>query len=200
MNKLKNIYIIVSIIFITLLLIFLLKKPKDPEVITVEVPVRIEIPIPAKEGKSDTIYLPSPIRENPINKDLEKRLKEAKDSLSLIKIVKEELKERDYKQKFDDLVQTITVSTKVQGRLLNQSLEYFVKADTITVDTIVPVNIEVPTKIKVFGLLEAGNSIDISKIDPVVKGSVIFKNKTDKLLSVGFDSNKNVWIGYGFKF
>ena len=191
LNK-KNILIVIASIIIIILVIFLFKK-QDPEVI--KVPVKITIPIPVKIGYSDTIFKPSPIKENPINKDLVKKFKEAEDKLSLYE---EAIKEREYNLSFDDSVQTINVYTKVQGKLLSQASNYITKPYTVDIDTVL--NVPVKNKIKVF----AGVSVSVPFLEdsynkPTFQANLLIKNKKDNIILIGFDSKKYIHAGYNIK-
>lgn len=198
-KDIKNIAIIVLIIGIIVLGIFLLQKPKE-EIVEVEIPVEIEIPVPEVKKEFDTIYLPSPIKVNPANKDLLKKYNEAQDSIAKLNLYVEAVKEREYDTIYSDTVQSIKVYSKVQGKLLKQQLSYNIYPDTIQIDTAVKTNIKLPVKNKVFILGEVGQDItNIQSISPVFKGSLVLKNKKDNILSLGIDSNKNIFIGFGFK-
>jgi hypothetical protein len=195
----KNIYIGISILVIGFLIYFLLQKPDKVETI-VEVPVKIEVPVPAKEGKSEIKYLPSPIKENPINKELQKKIELLQDSIAMLDFIKEELTERTYNNEFKDSTQSINVKSTVQGKLLNQSLNYYINPNTVKLDTVIETKIIYPTRIQLFGKVEIGNTIDIQNFEPVFKGDIIIKNKKDRLISLGIDTQERVWVGYGFKF
>lgn len=187
-DKLKNIGIIILTIGIIWLVFF------NKETSTIEVPVIIEVPIPGIQNTFDPIELPIPKTEKPrliLEKDFVKADSITKDSL-----YKDAVKERFYSEIFKDSTQSITVNTKVQGKLLKQQISYDIFSRTIQLDTII--EIPTPNKLKVFGLVELGSST--INIEPVVKSSVLFKTKTDKIISLSVDTQKNAYIGYGFKF
>lgn len=192
-KKIKNIAISILIVFVVYLLFKVFKK-KEPEII--KIPVLVEVEVPGKVGSFPPIEFPTPKKEHPINKELMLKYQEAKDSLEKLILYKEAIKERSYKEKFKDGTQTIEVSTKVQGKLLNQSVEYEIYPDTITKNIQVP--IELPKKkTKVFA---GGELIILSpNRNPALKANLMIQNKKDNIWSIGYDTQKNIYIGYNIK-
>lgn len=192
MNKVGLVVLVIIIIVLGVLLF----KKKEPDVI--RVPVVIEVPVPGKEGKSDTIYLPSPVKQNPINKELLKQFEESQEKL---KLYEEAITERVYEEIFEDSTQTITVTSKTQGKLLEQHLEYKIKPTTVKVDTIIDIPVENIKRLKVYAGAQIGLPIgaEAGIATPALQGNIMIQNKKDNILSLGLDTKGYVWIGYTIK-
>lgn len=180
------------------IIIFLTRDFNKKEEVKVDVPVKLDIPIPAKEGKSDTIYLPSPIKykENPLNKELEKLYKEAKDSLEKQRVFNEAIKEREYNEIYEDSVVKTTVYTRTQGKLLKQSVNYLVKPYNVKVDTIVNTVIQIPKRNELYYGFDTNVNMK-NLTNSSIGSSLLFKNKKDKIIQFGVgiqDVNKGVSV------
>lgn len=189
-NKFK-IILIISII-LNLILGYFLFQPKQVD--TINVPVVIEVPVPGKIGTFPPVTLPIPKTEKPrpiLKDDFVKSDSIKKDSL-----YNDAITERDYEIKFKDSVQEVTVKSKVQGKLLSQSLEYEIYPSKVKLDTVI--NIKIPYKNKLYLHGEVGSSINTFK--PIFKAGIILKTKNDNLISTSIDTEKTVWIGGSIKF
>lgn len=212
----KNLKYIIGGIVLVVILFFLIDKCSQEKRI-VEVPIKIDVPVPPIKGSSDTLINPSPIRvvtiESPLNKELKSKLRKLQDenrilfnkykkadSLSKQVIYKDAITIREYEQKFIDSFQTITVHSKTRGKLLSQHLEYETNEYTIPLDTVIKT--EIKEKFKIFGLLEIGSPVfsPDNREDLFAKGTFIFKNSKDNGFSLGIDNKGSVYGGYLFKF
>lgn len=181
----KNLIIGILIIVIALLGYFLYQKPKKE---IIKVPVTITIPIPGKTNTFPPVDLPKPKKEKP--RPILDIPEEDKDS-----VLSDALTERDYEEIFTDSTQSITVKSKVQGRLLKQEVGYEIFPSTITVDTII--DVEIPKKEKPHLFLGADTDIGPN-------GEIIFRPEVDlqlkkHLFSVGKGTNNYWTIGYKLK-
>lgn len=211
-NKIKNISLIVLGLAVVLLSF---KACDQKETVTVEVPVKIKVPVPIVETQFDTIYLPQPIKvvkEVQIDSTIYNKYLTLKDSIAKNKIVKEALTVREYDQKFDDSIQTINVYSEVTGTLNKQQVSYKTKPRTISVDTIIPVEVEIPYKTKFALGGEIGIPLQgVKDIYNTPQGSVVIKQDfvgkvnffidTKKIIYSGsFDTEKRAWVGLAYKF
>lgn len=188
----------ISIVLNVVLLIFIIflfktPKPSKPEVI-IETHT---ITIPGKDGRIDTIYQPKPYNVvNPINSELLKQYNTLKDSVKKLEMYKDAVAERDYNEPYEDNIQKITVYTKTQGKLLQQSLKYEIKPYNIAIKDTTIINYNKPSTNKILIGIEGG----LHKVNnPILKGSIYLQNKKDNIISLGYDNNKTVWVGYVIK-
>lgn len=188
---------IITIIILIFIIIFLTRSCNEKEI--VEIPIKIEVPVPVVKNNFDTIYKPQPITvENPLNIELLNKYKKAKDSLEKFDIFKESIKEREYNEKFEDTFQIINVYTKTQGKILKQTTNYKTKPYNIKVDTII--NIPIKKTNQFFTGVELGVPAEnLQDLNLVFKGNLMFKNKKDNVLTLSFDTEKRVWLGYAIK-
>jgi len=187
-------YRITTIISIVIIL-FLLNCQGEKDII--KVPVRIEVPIPGVEGKTDTIYVPKPILvEAPKETDthLEAYLA-TKDSLERLRLYLDAITIREYRNEFEDDTIKIDTWSRVRGELLAQSNEYYIKPRTIAFDTVIDVQIPQFNELFLYG----GGKYSFIDKSMGFEAKLIFKNKKNNLLSIGIDSDGMVSGGYGFK-
>lgn len=173
-----------------------------PEPKLVEVPIKIEVPVPVIVKEFDTVREPYPVYiEGPTvvdslyyNKYMQLTTDLQRDSL-----FKDAITIREYKERIEDDTITITLNMRVQGFLKEYQVGYETKPYSIPLDTVIKVAI--PKKVQLFGGLELG--LPLSKIGeqlPVVKGNLLMKNKKDNLYTIGIDTEKRIWLGMLFKF
>lgn len=178
-------------IAIILVMCFFLYKEYNKPVKTIQVPIRIEVPIPVVEKHYDTIFKPSPIKEV-VDSNYYKLYVSLLDSIKRDSLVKDVMTVREYNQVYDDSVQTINVFTEVLGRLNKQHLTYKTKERSVAVDTIIP--IQIPYR----------NRFGISAETSLNKGFV-FKAGVDYdmkniILKLSADTDERVWFGGAYKF
>lgn len=198
MKDIKNIIIII----LALLLLFVGYDFLTREDKYIEVPVEIEVPVPSVEGTSDTVYVPYPkYVNNPLDKQLLKDndslLKKYQEADSIIKELqyKDAISIREYKEVYEDTFQTIEISTKTRGHLLEQSLVYKTKPYKIKVDT--TVTTKVKGTFKASGLIEMGTPIlsDDNFSSFVIKPGILLQNSKNFGLSVSIDTEGKGWLG-----
>ena len=198
MDNLKNILLILLVFVVG----FFVYDKFTEELTAGYITTTIEVPVPAKEGeiKIDSISYPVYIEvENPLNKKLVEEFTKTKDSLQKLKLYVDAITTRTYKETFKDSTQTIEVTSTVQGKLLEQKLVYHINPYTLPVEVTIP--IETKNKFKVFAGAEVGLPLDgtLINLSPVVKGTLLFKNSKDNILSIGVDTRTTIWAGYFIK-
>ena len=181
---------ILSIAVIILGLLFFLERKKKSEV--VEVPVKIEVPVPVYVG--DTIIQKSkPVVIKQIDTFFYNKYQELKDSVKKDSIVKDALTIREYKEQLDDENVTINVTSNVTGRLNTQKIEYKTKEKTVMIDT--TLQVQTPYKNNFGARVEVG----------FLSGSIINKLNLEYDmkkwgLSVGIDTETRKWVGLKYNF
>lgn len=179
-----------------LLIFFIFKKPEDN---IIRVPVVMEIPIPGISNQFPPLEFPVPKSVKPKPKLVEEFIKS--DSINKDSLYADSIKERIYEEIFNDTIQDITVISKVQGKLLKQEVRYNIYPRMVQIDTFVNYNINNNKKIELYGQIEMG--MDINNIftnTPIIKPSLLIKNKKDNIISISYDSQNKAWLGYAFKF
>tara|TARA_R110002124_G_scaffold281430_1_gene455702 strand:- start:61740 stop:62333 length:594 start_codon:yes stop_codon:yes gene_type:complete len=192
-NKIKNIILILSLV-LNLVLGYLAFHKAEPEVIKTR--IRMDIPVPGKINSFPPVELPIPKTVKPrpnLIKEYIASTDKKKDSLYADAVT-----ERFYDINYKDSIQEVNVKTNVQGKLLNQVVDYKIYPSSITLDTVI--TISTPKVNKAFLMMEIGQDItNINNISPVGKAGIIIKNKKDNLLSASIDTKTNLFIGIGFK-
>lgn len=185
---------------ITGLLVIILFFPRENTVTEiVEVPVKIEVPIPGKEGTSDTIYLPSPVKfvNNPVNDSLVEAYKKSNDSIQKLNLFIDAIKMREYVNIFTDSTQSVTVNTTTRGSIVSQHITYDIYPSTINIDTSVTYSPKYRSSIYLNG--ELGLPLLSNEIaNPNVKLGVILQYKK-RLYNISLDTQGYVYGGVGIK-
>jgi hypothetical protein len=190
-----NFYRITTIISIVIIL-FLVNCQRERDVI--KVPVRIEVPIPAIKGKTDTIYKPVPYRievPTPVNDSLLIQYTATKDSLERLRMFVWAITVREYQTEFEDENIKIDTYSRVRGELLAQSNDYFIKPRTITVDTTLEVSVPRFNALYLYG----GAKYSLIDKSAGFEAKLVLINKKNNLLSVGLDTQGFFSAGLGFK-
>jgi hypothetical protein len=192
-------YIVIGVILIFGIINFI-----NPKIEYVDVPVRIEVPIPSIKKVHDTVYIPVPYKvlvNSPVNKKLSDSLDKANTIIDSLKAYKDFVIKRKYTQVFDDSTQTITVFAETTGTLDALQASYKTKPRVISLDTIIKV--EIPARSMFF----YGGSIGLPVFDnntlnvtPVFKADLYLKTKKDLLINLSVDTDGRVWGGYSIKF
>lgn len=162
------------------------------------IPVEVEVLVPSVEKDFDTIYKPTTVyvKVKEIDSSYYKKYVKLKDSVAKDIMFKEAIEINEYKQVFEDTLQTINVYTKSRGTVLSQSVSYKTKPYTIKVKD------SVENKVK--SSLSIGTELGIPTVPsldmtPVVKGNIIFTNKKGNTFSASYDTEGKVWIGKSWK-
>jgi len=178
------------------IILFLTQCEGKKEII--EVPVRIEVPVPAIKGKTDTIYFPKPILVEVPEQGMDELLdaySASIDSLERLKMYIDAITVREYNNTFEDDTIKIDTWSKVRGELLSQSNEYFIKPRTIQLDTVIEIQKPAFNALFFYG----GTKYHFGTQSVAFEAKLMFKNKRNNLLSIGVDSDGYISAGYGFK-
>ena len=175
-----------------IIIFFLVQCEGEKEII--EVPVRIEVPIPGIAGKTDTIYIPKPVRVEVPTIDKQKEFI-LMDSIGKLNAYIDATTVREYSNTFEDDTIKIDTWSRVRGELLAQSNDYFIKPRTIQLDTVI--EIQKPAFNALF--LYGGTKYHFGTQSVAFEAKLMFNNKRDNLLSIGIDSDGYISAGYGFK-
>jgi hypothetical protein len=189
-------------IFINVLLggalIFLLQstKIKDNQIITTKL---VPINVPSTIGTFALVFNPTPVYVESINNSivLQKYLN-LKDSISKIELVRDVTLEREYKEVYEDSIQKIDVYTKVQGKLLKQSLNYLIKPSIVYAEEKTIINSYLPKNKFLLGV-ETVLPFN-SGYKPTIKTNLLLLNKKNNILSISYDTDKRLWLGYNISF
>lgn len=134
--------------------------------------------------KDKLIYIDRPVDENRI-KEFEYADEDEKGELYI-----ECIKEREYEDIVEDENVMISYWAKTTGTLDDFKIDYTVKEKTIIH----------PSKKNTFyyGGELITNTESLEKIN--FKGSLLLENKSSKIYSLGYDMNKNIYLGVYFSF
>lgn len=169
----------------------------EPERETIVIPPRVNtkvITTPSPIVRKDTLVLSGGkmeivTRRNPVDSLLLARYRQAQDSLQKLQMYKEAITVRDYVEKLEDSVQTITVESRVTGTLNRQSISYKTKPMIIERES---------RKLKSFGV----GSFALLPTQPNqtltlgIKADVELEKITG---SVGMDMDKRMFLGISLK-
>ena len=184
------------IAFIILLLLFQKCQP-EPKIITVEIPEKKGEFIPQKPTHTD-IYIKgkNTIVENPINdrlRDENDRLREdfdkANDSIKSL-LFKDAIAIKSFNSKFEDKNVIIDINGIVRGEVQEITPNYTRKKQTIAM----PIK---QTYLRVLGGVEIANTIQFDEMK--YKANIGIQNASGDVYNVGYDNNKNIYIGFSKK-
>ena len=166
----------------------------------IKVPFKVEVKVPVIEKEFDTVYLPKPIYKPivVVDTDLVNKYKKANDSLKK-ELFEKAVTVRDYKEVFEDDIQTITVDINVTGKLNSVFAKYVTKPRTIIIDTLLTVDVpDYSRPISVYG--EVGMPTkNYTQATPVLKAGFDISNKKNLIWGGSFDTEKRVWVKLGKK-
>lgn len=199
----------VKIIFLFLAILFMClwlntcSAPKTPQLVKIEVPevkgnfepkkpVHLKVNL-LKNDKSKIVKVENPINAELIAENEALKLAFAKETDSLKKQLAYEkaIELNNFSTDFDDENLELHINGVVQGEVKAITPSYKIKAKTI----------EVPVKAKetVFRVLagaEVGvqTSLNMNKLP--MKANLMLQNRKGNIISVGYDNNKTLWVGY----
>lgn len=177
--------------------------------------VPIEVVLPEKTGKSDTIKdikpFPSKVKdsiiwkdsilitENPFNNklaqdyiDLEKRYASIDLEKERLKKYLESIQIKEYSIPIENEYILTTNNMTVQGELLSFQQDFKLK------ERKVDVNVPIKKNLEFFAGAEIGNNLDLDKF--VVKGNLMMQNKKGNIVNLSYDTEERIWLGFAFKF
>jgi hypothetical protein len=169
-------------------------KPK-PQIITVKVPeVRgsFEPQIPKVINSRDTLYLKNPINSMLIteNEKLKIAFAAANDSIKKLLFAKA-VKLNAFSSKFEDENIKINVNGIVQGEVKEITPNYTIKEKKV--------DVQINPKETVFRILAGAEIADKITLNSfIAKANLLFQNRKGNTLSLGYDTDKRIWLGYNF--
>jgi hypothetical protein len=155
-------------------------------------PTFVVVDVPSKIGTFKPITTFIPIANKKVdttNSNLLKKYLKLKDSVAQLELFKEVIEENDYKEVYEDSIQKIVVSTKVQGKLLKQSLNYLIKEHKVSVPLPQVYKPIIRADVGLFTYIPINN---YEKIDLGLQLSLSTKRYR---YSVGYTSNKALLLG-----
>ena len=201
-NKIKNIatsnnLIVLGVgVVIGLIAMFLLKAK---EIVEVNVPIKIEVPVPVVEVQFDTIYKIRPIRvpgKKVIDSIYYKEYLELKEQATKDSLFREAITINEYREKVEDDTLVINLYAKTRGTLESYQIGYKTKPRTIPLDTMI--KIAIPRYAEFYG----GGSLFLPKtgstLSPSIYPEILYIPKNHKSgFKIGYDFiNKGVQVGY----
>lgn len=138
------------------------------------------------------VYIPSTGENFNVDSEWKKKYENAKDSLEKQKIYLESIKIKEYEKKLvDNDTIEITGYARTRGSLLDYSVDYRIKPSSFsyTPDVI----IKRPSLSMGLGV-EGGVPLN-PNTNFLLKGNLYFENSKGNGFSVGYDTDKRVWIG-----
>lgn len=177
---------------------FFLHRQCNKPVETVRVPVRLDINLPERQGKSDTIYQDSIVIRTvtaPSETDT-LMLAYLKDSINRLNMFLEAISIREYNETFLDSIQSVSVYSKTRGHLIEQSISYNILPQTIQVDTVLQVDCPVPSQ--KYMNLGAGYNPMLSRIS--MHGGFTYISTKRNMYHFGASSAGDIYFKYGIKF
>ena len=167
-------------------------SPPKPQIITVTVPKITGSFKPQKPQvtiDTDTLYLKNPINKKLIseNEKLKQDYEKANDSIKNILFAKS-VKLFKFASTFENDTIKIDINGVVQGEVKEITPKYFIKQRKIDMQVIPK-----ETAFRLLGGLELGNTTKFNAF--TAKANLMFQNRKGNMLSVGYDTNKRIWIG-----
>lgn len=190
----KNIYKYLIVLILGGLLSYFIFK-KDTEF--VEVPIKIEVPVPVIEKEFDTIYLPSEIKKSKpqIDSIYYRKFLKLKDSVAKDSAYKEAITIKEYRPRFEDDSIIIDVYAKTRGSLLESQVKYKTKPRNITLDTTITIEVPRQAKLYVGGQVYGNTSINVlGRLGAGPTGMLLNKKQT-KIYNIGYDAVNKTWSG-----
>lgn len=162
-------------------------KPQKP----INHPVNIPVFLP-KNNKTKIVKIENPIDAKLIleNEKLKADFARETDSLKSL-LYDRAIQLNNFSTKFEDENLQLNIEGVVQGEVKEVTPSYKIKSKEIKT--------EVKCKETAFRVLagaEIGLPRDLSKVP--VKGNLMFQNGKGNILSVGYDNNITIWLGYHF--
>lgn len=147
--------------------------------------------------KNNLIKANSPQLENPLikvlaneNSELLKQFSITKDSLTKLKLYNDAIKIQNFSSDFEDENIKLNISGIVRGEVQAVTPKYVMKSKTIEV----PKQKEVVFRL--LGGVEIGDNKQLN--DFAFKGNLGFQNKKGNIITLSYDTQQRVWIGYQF--
>jgi hypothetical protein len=198
MNKKYIILLSIGVLIGFISSYFIFKETKE----YINVPIKIEVPVPVIEEKFDTIYLPSKIKNNKpiIDSTYYKKYINLKTSIEKDSAYKEAITINEYRPTFEDKNIKIDVYSKVRGELLENQISYKTKPRNIIVDTIIKIPVPKKSELYVGGEVVLPTNPIIAKTPSIIIGGAFVNKNHNKIYTGGYDFiNKSAKVGILFR-
>lgn len=152
----------------------------------------VNVPIGQKVVKGETIYKNNPIDPKLIaeNEKLKRDFAKANDSIKKLQFAKA-VQLNEFSSDFEDDNIILNINGIVQGEVKEITPNYKIKEKKIEV----PVKVK-QTVLRLLAGVEVGNNVLLS--NPIFKANLLLQNREGNVLSVSYDSQKNIYFGYSF--
>lgn len=193
MKYIREIVIIAAVAIAAWAIFF--KGEEEPEVIVKKVLVPYEVTVPAQTIVFEPVKLPKPKKVTP------RPIKEFKDATDAKKdsLYADAITEREYVEVFKDTAATTTVTSKVQGFLLEQHVRTDIAEQVLEGEKEVEVTIPVEKKNQIYLGASLGIPTEQGNAKGVFSADIYLKSKKDNLYRLGYDTNGNLMVGYAVK-
>lgn len=169
---------------------------------TVKIPIRVEVEVPVKVHSFDTIYEPKPYKVFVNLPKVDEFVKSNPEEQIIL--YKEAVTENSYENTFEDSVQTIKVTSIVEGKLKGVSVDYKTKPSSVFLDTVIEKRVLVPKRSLII-YSEAGTGLNKGSLDNnlnsvIFKVGLDYKSKNKWIYGGSYDTQKRVWVKLGKSF
>lgn len=173
-------------------------KPKEIEYLTVKVQTPgikgvskiINNPVPYEVIKDSIIYKDSIVYKE--NLELIDRFNKIKTDKDKLEVYIKSIEVKKYNIPYEDKFIKTNALISTRGEVLSFQQLYEIKPQDIS--------IHVPTKETKFALYVGGGISNNLQLDNfALQGSVGFQNKRGDILSINYDTQKNITVGYSFR-
>jgi len=161
--------------------------------------------IPKIEGKFDTIkpkevkgnkeyvyitkYKTKIVTTHPVNDSVVKEFEKASDSTK-INMFMEKTKIRQYNEVFENDTIKLSIFAETAGELLKMSPSWVIKERKMQIK-------EKETVFALYGGIKVYNNMMLS--NPGIEGNLGFQIKRGDIIEAGYDTNKNILVGYKYR-
>lgn len=162
------------------------------EIVYVDVPVTIEVPIPVIKVETDTVYLPTPIppaNNSPaIDSTYYKRYLDLMgDKVRQDSLFKAAIRINEYRERIEDDTLIIDFYTKNRGELLEYQIGYETKPRNIVIDTTLKIPIPLKGAIYYGGGLNIPTQSGSTELLTVEAGLMLLPKKKNRMYGVSYD-------------
>jgi len=168
------------------------------EIVYVDVPVTIEVPIPVVKVERDTVYLPTPLppaNSSPVidSTYYKKYLDLMGDKVRQDSLFKAAIRINEYRERIEDDTLIIDFYTKNRGELLEYQIGYETKPRNIIIDTTLKIPIPLKGAIYYGGGLNLPTQSGSTELLTVEAGLMFLPKKKNRMYGVSYDfMNKTI--------
>jgi len=168
------------------------------EIVYVDVPVTIEVPIPVVKVERDTVYLPTPLppaNSSPVidSTYYKKYLDLMGDKVRQDSLFKAAIRINEYRERIEDDTLIIDFYTKNRGELLEYQIGYETKPRNIIIDTTLKIPIPLKGAIYYGGGLNLPTQSGSTELLTVEAGLMFLPKKKNRMYGVSYNfMNKTI--------